>query len=107
VTPTDADLQAACKTAYDQCMQATPQATQKQCQQDATCTATVGEAEACYAAGLKQGVELMKSMPSCDKITMQSLQPEDAGTSTTAQEPAECTAVSSKCPNWTTVAAIY
>jgi hypothetical protein len=104
--PTDADLQAACKTAYDQCMQATPQPTQKACQQDATCTATVGEAETCYAAGLKQATDGLKSMPSCSAITAQTFAPQDAGTSTTAPEPAECTAVKGKCPNWATVAAI-
>ena len=101
----DADLQAACKQMYDQCMQATQQTTQKACQQDASCTATVGEAEACYAAGLKAAADGMKGMPSCSAITAQMFQ-QDAGTASTPEEPAECTAVSSKCPNWATVAAV-
>jgi hypothetical protein len=103
--PADADLQAACKAYYDECMQATPAATQKQCQQDATCTATVAEAEACYAAGLEDTVDAMKSVPSCSAITAQTFQ-QDAGASSAPETPAECTALSSKCPTWTTVAAI-
>ena len=105
--PTDADLQAACTQIYDQCMQATPQAPQKTCAQpDATCTATVGEAEACYGAMLKAMADGMKSSPSCSAITAQTFAPQDAGAAPSEEQPAECTAVTSKCASITTIAPI-
>lgn len=101
--PADDALQQQCNDAYNQCMQRPAAAqTQKTCQSDPTCTATVGEAETCYAANLKIAIESTASLPSCSDLTGAKAQ-ETAGASVNPQTAGECQAVAQKCPNFQVV----
>lgn len=104
---TDASLQSACQTLYDNCMQSAPQpvTTTETCEPvDGTCTATVGEFEACgqELAAAMEG--LYAVMPQCSALTvayfqqdteMPSSEPEISALSS---ESAACSALQQKCP---------
>jgi len=94
---TDAALQASCKGFYDSCV-AAPTMNSESCgKADASCTATVGEYEACVNDSVKQIGQLGTAVPACDKLTLSSAATVFAGGASTS--PASCQAVSTKCPN--------
>ena len=93
---TDAALQAACKTLYDQCI-AAPTTTTETCNKpDAGCTATVAEYEACVNDTATSLSTVTKALPACDELTMASLG--DLGSGAATDSPASCTSVKAKCP---------
>jgi hypothetical protein len=93
----DAALQAACKSAYDQCI-AAPTTTEETCTKpDATCTATVAEYDACINDAAKALVALGNVLPACDKLTLTSLEMIDLGEET--EQPASCKVLETKCPS--------
>jgi len=97
---TDATLQAACKAAYDSCMQSSGTTSgESTCNTttpiEGTCTATVGELESCMKDEAAQAKSAMAAMPSCDKLTVSSLA--DLGSIST-ETPASCNTVNTKCP---------
>jgi hypothetical protein len=71
----DADRQEACKAAYDECM-AEPAEDEpaESCEfEETTCSATVGELESCMNDSLKMIGEIKSKVPSCDKVTKESV----------------------------------
>ncbi len=107
---TDKDVQDACKAAYDQCLKAPSQTTTSMtssamCQAPpASCTATVGEYDACLESIPGYVKTIFDGIPSCDKLTKASLMdPNFAGGGKTPEEPAACKTLESKCPTfkWT------
>lgn len=66
---TDAEVKSMCQAAYDACVKMPPMpsstpSTPAQCSVPATCTATVGEADAC----LQENIALFKMLPSCQEL---------------------------------------
>jgi len=94
---TDAELQAACKPAYESCIGGQTTTDHTCSKPEASCTATVAEYDACANDAAKQLAKLGTALPSCDKLTASSLQTVDLGSST--QAPASCTLLTSKCPS--------
>ncbi|MEI9942570.1 MAG: hypothetical protein WDO69_35600 [Pseudomonadota bacterium] len=94
---TDAELQAACKATYDQCVAAPTTTTETCTKPDASCTATVAEYDACVNDSAKALTTLANSIPSCDKLTMASLGMIAVDDSTAT--PASCTTLQTKCPS--------
>lgn len=97
----DAAAQAACKTAYDECL-ANPNPADgggeaAPCtKEDASCTASVGEAEAC----LNDIVEFLdlsaSSLPACASLTLSQL--EGLDNLVEPEQPESCKLMESKCP---------
>ena len=94
---TDAAAQAACKTAYDACIAAPSETTSSCSKPSATCTATVGEVEACTNDSAKYVAQLGDLLPSCAELTLADLM--DMGADMTPAEPASCTTLEMKCPD--------
>jgi hypothetical protein len=71
----DADLQEACKAAYDECMaEPADDEPAESCEyEETTCSATVGELETCMNDSLKMIGEIKSKVPSCDKVTKESM----------------------------------
>jgi hypothetical protein len=98
---TDAALQTACKTIYDECL-ATPADTTTTCTKpDATCMATLGDLEACVNATGPYIDQVNSQIPTCDKLTQATLSTTTSAVSEVA--PAACTAFKAKCPGSTLV----
>lgn len=95
---TDAEAQAACKSAYDMCAAQPATSTTGNCMKPTgMCTATVGELEACASDDKAVFAQLDSEFPSCDKLKLQDL----AGlgnNATQPMEPASCVALDMKCP---------
>jgi hypothetical protein len=71
----DADLQKACKAAYDECMaEPADDEPAESCEfEETTCSATVGELESCMNDSLEMIGEIKSKLPSCDKVTKESV----------------------------------
>ena len=75
---TDAAARAACKTAYDACIAAPAETTTSDCSKPTgTCTATVGEMEACANDSAKYIGQLSSIFPSCAELTLADLDMSD------------------------------
>jgi len=94
--PTDAALQASCKSLYDTCV-AGPVTSSETCNKpDAACAATVAEYDACVNDELGALNQLLGSAPSCDEVTLASA----SGSFGSGLQPtAACQKVQSKCPS--------
>jgi hypothetical protein len=98
---TDADVQKACTDTFNQCKAATADAgpgtndcTRKP---GASCTATVGEVEACLNDRAAATQAAAASIPACESLTLaQFRMPADAGSGT--DTPQSCKVASQKCP---------
>jgi len=94
---TDAEAQAACKSAYDMC-NAAPETSMDTCTKPTgMCTATVGELEKCANDEGAVFDQLATSFPSCADLTLQDLMGA-GGDVMQPMEPASCTALDMKCP---------
>jgi hypothetical protein len=95
---TDAGLQAACQTAFDECSTSAGMATVMcDSKPSSACTATVGEYEKCLNDDVAQIQTLSAQIPMCKDLTAAKL---DASTAAIEEqmEPASCTVVDMKCP---------
>lgn len=89
------DGASACKTAYDECLKAPAETSTSTCEKpSATCTATIGEIEACLNDSMAQVSQILKSLPGCDDVG----KPLDGAAPTEDQSPASCQVVKQKCP---------
>jgi hypothetical protein len=85
---------AACQMAYDECASAPPDTTSEECTKPSdTCTATVGEIEACLSDSLAQMKQLLAALPGCDDLGKDVGEP-----SLESESPASCAVVQEKCP---------
>jgi hypothetical protein len=91
----DDQLRAACRTSYALC---TASPAQEQCNfaMDPTCTATVAEASACINDSFQAFKMALDSTPTCDQITVATLQSSGPPTPPT---PPSCVTYMQKCPN--------
>jgi len=92
----DADLQTACKSAYEPCL-SSPVMTSESCkvsETGSTCTATVAEYDACMNDYAKSLDQLITTFPTCDKLTLTSSSQIFA-----LSEPASCQTLQEKCPD--------
>ena len=98
---TDAGVQSACQTAYDDCLSTlkdTPPMTTMGCQKpDASCTATVAE----YTACLNDAVKVFNTadIPSCSSLTADNVTGALLSVASLSKaKPASCTTYEMKCP---------
>jgi hypothetical protein len=96
---TDAAARAACQAAYDDCVAAPAEVTEKCTKPTGMCTATVGEIEACANDSAKALDQLASTFPSCAELTLADLEGTDGGDPMTPADPASCTTVEMKCPD--------
>lgn len=87
------DAAAACKMAYDECLKQPLDTTEKCTKPRSTCTATVGEIEACLNDSFVQIKQLLAGLPGCDDVGKDVAEPSLQSTS-----PASCDVVKAKCP---------
>lgn len=93
LTP-EGDAAAACQTAYDECLREPTDTTQEECTKPSeSCTATVGEIEACLNDSLAQVKKLLSGLPGCEDVGKDVGTPSLGGTS-----PPSCQVVQEKCP---------
>ncbi len=95
---TDAELQAACQTAYEGCLAEPPTDDFSEGACDIpteNCTATVGEGEACLNDTIAAIQALESEIPSCSEVTLADL--EGLG-EVEPEEPASCAVMDEKCP---------
>ncbi|HXK17019.1 MAG TPA: hypothetical protein VNG33_04425 [Polyangiaceae bacterium] len=96
---TDAAAQAACQAAYDMCAGAPAMPTTGNCTKPSgTCTATVGELEACANDDKAIFAQLDMEIPSCATLKLTDLMGLGGGL-TPPMEPASCVTLDMKCPN--------
>jgi hypothetical protein len=96
---TDAAARAACQPAYDDCLAAPSEVTTEKCMKPTgTCTATVGEVEACANDSAKALEQLASAFPSCAELTLADLMSTE-GEDPAPADPASCTTVEMKCPD--------
>ena len=96
---TDAAVQAACKSGYDQCVAAPTQSDPAQCTKPgASCTATVAEAEACFNDSIASFATLKDALPMCSALTVASLS-DGSSSPTDDMTPPSCVAYQAKCPD--------
>ena len=95
---TDAELQAGCKAAYDQCKAQPFEPETSECTKpQGTCTATVAELRQCMQDSAKALDTVVADLPSCSEITLDS--ESDPGTGETTNPPS-CVALEQKCPGF-------
>jgi hypothetical protein len=95
---TDDALRAACKVAYDACVAAPSETTSSDCTKPTgTCTATIGDVEACTNDSAAYLEQVQTALPSCDELTVAGLG--DLGDAMQTTEPASCTTLDAKCPD--------
>ena len=99
----DADVQASCGKAYDQCkatIASDAGASNLMCSKPKpTCTATVREYEACTTDMVQSYRQIVDEMPACQDMKLSDIHVGDAGTSDSPiQNPASCEALRAKCP---------
>lgn len=95
----EGDLKTPCKMAYDECIKE-PSDDSAMCEAPpSTCTATVGEIEACLNDTQKLLNTIAGKLPSCDNLTQSSLEMLDED-SFDFDEPASCKSVQAKCPGY-------
>jgi hypothetical protein len=97
---TDAELQAACTSAYTSCLHPDggAGATQTCTAPPANCTATVGELAACLDDGAAATRALAAQLPDCGSLTRAGLTANDGGTaSSLTSSPASCQTLQVKC----------
>lgn len=96
---TDASVQAACTTAYNQCL-ATPGTTTTNCPTMAMlagCSATVSEYTSCLNDATKLEVQTIESLPTCADLTVADLTA-TSGALQTTPTPQSCQTFDAKCP---------
>lgn len=101
LSPDDASARAACKMAFDMCLKAPPSMDMQMSACSAapsTCTATVGEVEACINEYPAAFDELNKAFPSCDMLTKASTT--SAPKLTSLDQSPACKALQMKCPGY-------
>jgi hypothetical protein len=99
----DAELQSACKAAYDECKSAPLMPEAEECTKpDASCTATVAELRTCLADSAKAFEMAVDEFPTCSELTVDM---EDPGMGTEAMDPPSCVALRDKCPELETPSA--
>jgi len=97
---TDAELQAACTSAYTSCLHPDggAGATQTCMAPPANCTATVSQLAACLDDDAAATRALAAQLPDCGSITRASLTANDGGTASSAtSSPASCQTLQEKC----------
>jgi hypothetical protein len=100
---TDAELQAACQAAYDECKTMPLESEPSTCEKpDATCTATVEEVEKCLTDSAQTLQDLVDSLPTCAELKVDS---EPTETPDFA-DPPSCVTVREKCPGLDTPSAM-
>lgn len=81
-----------CKSSYDECL-AEPDETDEECTKPSdSCTATVGELEACMNDTLTQAKAALVGLPNCDDLGKEIELPAEG------ESPASCKVVEQKCP---------
>jgi hypothetical protein len=99
---TDAEMQAACKTTYDQCKKAPFEPEASECEKpDASCTATVAELKQCMEDSAKAFEDLVEQFPTCSELTLESEGPDLEE----VMDPPSCVALREKCPGLETPSA--
>jgi hypothetical protein len=95
----DAELQAACQAAVDDCVAAPAESSGAECKPSGTCTATVAELQACAADSAAALVAAVEQVPGCDALTMDGLS--DLGTQPRpgSENPESCRIAQEKCPD--------
>jgi hypothetical protein len=89
------DAAGVCKMAYDECLKAPAETSTSTCEKpSATCTATIGEIEACLNDSMAQVSQMLEALPGCDDVG----KPLDGAAPTEQQSPASCQVVQQKCP---------
>jgi len=108
---TDADLQAACASTYDSCLQTAADAgagAGGTCDPPpANCTATVNEFAACINDQAAANHELAAALPACDAVTRAGLTETDGGTGAVGTVPASCQTFASKCSGGSDAAQMF
>jgi hypothetical protein len=98
---TNASVQAACTTAYNQCFaQATSTPPTFNCPSMSAlsgCTATIGEYAACINDATKLEEQALQSIPTCADLTVANLT-SSSGPAPTTPLPQSCQTVNAKCP---------
>ncbi len=103
-TTTDADLRQACQAGYDGCLQsesASEEPVEETCEPiDASCTATVGELEACMQDTSRILDEFFAEVPACSALTAAYFQQStsEAETLPSMEDSAACATLEQKCP---------
>jgi hypothetical protein len=96
---TNASVQAACTTAYDQCLgQATTTFDCPSMAALSACTATVSEYAACLNDATKVDVQAIQSLPTCADLTVADLTT-SSGPSQAVPLPQSCETFDAKCPS--------
>lgn len=97
---TDAAVQAACKSGYDECIAAPTQSDPAQCTKPgASCTATVAEAEACFNDSIAAFATLRDALPMCSALTVASLSDGSSSPTSSEMTPPSCVTYQAKCPD--------
>jgi len=99
-TAADAELQGACRKAYDDC--SAPEATapmSPSCNPPpGSCTATVGELEACVGDLGQEVDKALDVLPACNALSRASLRGGDMQRPPAVADPASCQSFRTKCP---------
>ena len=95
---TNAGVQAACTSTYNQCVGETPTFECQLAGDTTGCTATVGEYEACLNDTTKQVLDALSSLPTCADLT--AAQVMMTGTSTPEAPAPSCDTFNAKCPQF-------
>jgi hypothetical protein len=93
---TDAAAQAACKSAYDDCMAAPSETTQECSKPDASCMATVDDYTACIDEAQGYFEQVKQLFPPCDQLSLDDYNDIAGGP---PAPPAACEALDMKCPD--------
>jgi len=96
----DAAAQAACTSAYNQCV-AAPASTTQTCDPiPANCTATVAQLSACATDTAVLLNQVLGTIPSCNAITLAELSTSSGTTTDTTTTPASCQTFETACPDY-------
>jgi hypothetical protein len=100
-TSTDAELSAACTSAYNACVADVTGSTATCDPPPATCTATVGELTACANDEAAQFHEMAAKLPTCAGITRAAVEAQGSAATAGFTAPASCLAYQTKCSDMT------
>lgn len=93
---TDAELQAGCKSAYDQCKAQPFEPETSECMKpEGTCTATVAELRQCMQDSAKAMETVVADLPTCSELTLDATEDPEI---TDPMDPPSCVALQAKCP---------
>jgi hypothetical protein len=101
--PTDADVQKACADAETRCQKGLASAPSNAdgCRirrPSSTCTATVGELEACLNEQFDTLEKAVSAIPACSELRLADLRPSDAAIAFAPTDGAACRTFNEKCP---------